>query len=103
MKRLLLMIGAAAATLAAPLAYCEVIYQNDFTTRAGTGAIPYGEWREVLYSTGAFLNVNNDAPFSDTAFQDNWIRGRNSCNCPTHIVDDNGNDLGDNVDDWNLD
>ena len=90
MKKLSLLIGAA-ATLVAPLAYGEVIYQNDFTTRASTGAIPYGEWREVLYSTGAFLNGNNDAPFSDTAFQDNWIRGRNNCNCPCQIVSDNGN------------
>ena len=87
----LLLIGVAAVSLMAPFAYGEIIYTNDFSTRKSVGAIPYGSWREVLYSTGAFLNDNNDAPFDGSVFQDNWIRGRNSCTCPCRIVDDNGN------------
>ena len=91
MNKLLIMICAAVATLAAPLAYGEVIYQNDFSTRTSKGNVPYGDWREVTYSTGTFLADDYNSPFAGNAFQDNWIRGRNSCNCPTHIVDDNGN------------
>lgn len=45
----------------------------------------------MTYSAGTFLADDYNSPFAGSAFQDNWIRGRNSCNCPTHIVDDNGN------------
>ena len=90
MKRLLI-VFAAAAMLVAPLAYGEVVYQNDFSTRTSKGNVPYGDWREVTYSTGTFLADDYNSPFAGSAFQDNWIRGRNSCDCPTHIVDDNGN------------
>lgn len=69
----------------------DVIYENDFATRSSAGAVPYGEWRTVTYSAGTFLADDYNSPFAGSAFQDNWIRGRNSCNCPTHIVDDNGN------------
>ena len=80
-----------AAIATATMALGEVIYENDFSTRTSAGAVPYGEWREVPYSTGAFLNDNYNSPFSGNALQDNWIRGKNSCDCPTQIVSDNGN------------
>ena len=73
------------------LAGGDVIYENDFATRSSAGAVPYGEWRTVTYSAGTFLADDYNSPFAGSAFQDNWIRGRNSCNCPAHIVDDNGN------------
>lgn len=73
------------------LAGGDVIYENDFATRSSAGAVPYGEWRTVAYSAGTFLADDYNSPFSGNAFQDNWIRGKNACNCPAHIVDDNGN------------
>ncbi len=69
----------------------NVIYENDFASRMSTGAVPYAKWREVAYSTGTFLADDYNNPLSGNAFQDNWIRGKNSCSCPTHIVSDNGN------------
>lgn len=56
MKRPLLLIGAATAMVAAPLAYGEVVYQNDFSTRTSKGNVPYGDWHGVNYVTGKLVN-----------------------------------------------
>ena len=93
MNKLLLMIGAA-ATLAAPLAYGEVVYQNDFLTRTSTGAVPYGGWREIPYVTGKLVNdgySNALEVFRDTDLQDNWIRSRNSSSGYAYVIDDGDN------------
>jgi hypothetical protein len=69
----------------------ELLYRNDFSVRQSAVAVPQGAWREVPYFPGAFVNDNFSNPFSGTVYQDGWIRGKNSCNCPALIVDDNGN------------
>ena len=89
MKKLsLLAIASAICAFAAP---AEVIYENDFAARTSKSPVPYGGWREVPYSTGTFVNDDYNDPFKATAFQDGWIRGRNTCSCPVHIVSDGGN------------
>lgn len=93
MKKLMI-IGAAAVSLIAPLVNGEVVYQNDFATRISTGAVPYGEWREVPYVTGKLVNdgySNSIEVFRDADLQDNWIRGRNSGASYAYVIDDNGN------------
>ena len=85
-----LIIGAAAVSLVASLAYGEVIYQNDFATRTSTGAVPYGGWREQPYVTGTYLNTAKDIFYGST-IQDGWILVREQNQCPTVIFDDNGN------------
>jgi len=68
--------------LAAFMAFGEVIYENDFSTRTSAGAIPYGGWREVPYVVGKLVNnspVENENPFqggTSTDFQDNWIKAQ---------------------------
>ena len=93
MKKLMI-IGAAAVSLIAPLVNGEVVYQNDFATRTSAGAVPCGEWREVPYVTGKLVNdgySNSIEVFRDTDLQDNWIRGRNSGASYAYVIDDNGN------------
>lgn len=88
MKRLIILASAAALCAASS---AEIVYKNDFAARTSRSPVPYGGWREVAYQTGAFVNDNYNKPFDDTALQDNWIRGRNTCSCPVHIVSDGGN------------
>ena len=88
MKRFVAVVFASALGAAS---YADVVYVNDFSTRTSKDNVPYGEWREVTYSTGSFLADDYNNPFAGNALQDNWIRGRNVCDCLTHIVDDNGN------------
>jgi len=90
MKRPLLLIGAATAMLVAPLAYGTVIYQNDFSMRMSTEAVPYSGWREVPYSTGKLASDDYNNPFNGSV-QDNWVRVKNVGYCPVKIVDDGGN------------
>ncbi len=94
MKRPLLLIGAATAMVAAPLAYGEVVYQNDFSTRTSKGNVPYGDWRGVNYVTGKLVNnayATAADVFGAADIQDGWIKGRNNCDGFAHIVDDGGN------------
>ncbi len=88
MKRFVILASAAALCAAAS---AEIVYKNDFAARTSKSPVPYGDWREVPYSTGTFVNDDYNDPFKATAFQDGWIRGRNTCNCPVHIVSDGGN------------
>ena len=88
MKRLIILASAAALCAAAS---AEIVYKNDFATRTSKSPVPYGGWREVAYQTGAFVNDDYNDPFKATALQDGWIRGRNTCSCPVHIVSDGGN------------
>lgn len=80
-----------AALMGATAVFGELLYRNDFSVRQSAAAVPQGAWREVPYFPGAFVNDNFSNPFSGTAYQDGWIRGKNACNCPALIVDDNGN------------
>lgn len=92
MKRPLLLIGAATAMVAAPLAYGEVVYQNDFSTRTSKNNVPYGGWRGVNYVTGKLVNDAYAANvFAASDIQDGWIKGRNNCDGFAHVVDDGGN------------
>ena len=86
-----LAIGAAAVSLAASLAYGEVIYENDFATRTSKGAVPYGGWREQPYVTGKFVNSDPSKPFDGTDIQDGWILSKAVNQCPVTILADNGN------------
>lgn len=88
MKRLIILASAAALCAASS---AEIVYKNDFATRTSKSPVPYGGWREVAYQTGAFVNDDYNDPFKASALQDNWIRGRNNCSCPVHIVSDVGN------------
>ena len=88
MKRLLT-IGAAA--LAATVAFGDVVYENDFSTRASEGAVPYAGWREQPYLTGSLVAANAGAPFTGGDIQDGWIRANNSSLCPITVFDDGGN------------
>lgn len=88
MKTIILL---ASMTTLCATSFADVVYKNDFSSRTSKSPVPYGEWREAPYQTGAFVNDSYNDPFSGTAFQDNWIRGRNNCSCPVHIVSDNGN------------
>lgn len=72
-------------------AFSAEIYRNDFSLRWSSAAIPYVGWREVPYFEGKFVNDNFSNPYSGTEYQDGWIRGKNSCNCPALVVSDNGN------------
>ena len=45
-------ICAVATSLVASLAYGEVIYENDFSTRTSVGAIPTSDWCEMPYHVG---------------------------------------------------
>ena len=80
-----------AALCAITAANAEVIYENDFSTRTSKYAIPYGDWRTVSYVPGKLVNDDFANPFHGTDLQDNWIRANNSGQCPSLIVDDNGN------------
>ena len=88
MKRLLT-IGVAA--LAATVAFGDVIYENDFSTRTSEGAVPYAGWREQPYVTGKFVNSDASKPFDGTDIQDGWILSKVLNQCPVTILDDNGN------------
>ena len=81
MKTRKLRIGASLCALAqlASLAFGEVIYENDFSTRRSTDAIPTGKWYELTYHTGqlAYNYEKNwqgeDTPYKfPTAIQDGW-------------------------------
>ncbi len=88
MKRIVLL---ASMTTLCTASFAEVVYRNDFSSRTSESPVPCDAWREVPYQTGAFVNDSYNDPFSGTAFQDCWIRGRNNCSCPVHIVSDGGN------------
>ena len=80
--------------LAAFMAFGEVIYENDFSTRTSAGAIPYGGWREVPYSVGVLANQGN--PFqtssNDYNYQDNWLRYSTDVSAVgVNVVDLDGN------------
>ena len=80
--------------LAAFMAFGEVIYENDFSTRTSAGAIPYGGWREVPYSVGVLANQVN--PFktssNDYNYQDNWLRYSTDVSAVgVNVVDLDGN------------
>ena len=51
MKKLVT-ICAVATSLIASLAYGEVIYENDFSTRTSVGVIPTTNWYEMPYHVG---------------------------------------------------
>ena len=46
------MIICAAASLIAPIASGEVIYENDFSTRTSVGVLPTTNWCEMPYHVG---------------------------------------------------
>lgn len=65
---------AAALSLAAIVpvtAFGEVVYQNDFASRASAAPIPYGDWREVPYSAGKLVNDSYSDVFGASDLQDN--------------------------------
>ena len=87
MKRIVLL---ASMTTLCTASFAEVVYRNDFSSRTSESPVPCDAWREVPYQTGAFVNDSCNDPFNDTEFQDGWIRGRNDCSCPVHIVSNGG-------------
>ena len=69
-------------------AFAETVYENDFTLRKSTGAVPSVEWREISYAPGLLVNATY---FDGEDFQDNWIMGQNNCSAHASVVDDDGN------------
>ena len=54
------MIICAAASLIVPLAYGEVIYENDFSTRTSVGVLPTTNWYEMPYHVGQLARYYDD-------------------------------------------
>ena len=87
------------ATLASVLAYGEVIYQNDFSTRTSAAAIRSTEWKAVDYVSGDLLtNTNNLSPWTNTGssqkVQDGWIKSQEVVNQGNaYVYADDGNDM----------
>ena len=78
-------IGAAAVSLIAPLAFGEVIYENDFATRTSAGVVPMSEWRTYDYVADFIANTNGAAPFATYGeMQDGWIKVADDTNHNTY-------------------
>ena len=75
----LLIIGAA-ASLIASLAYGEVIYENDFSTRTSVGVLPTTNWYEMPYHVGQLARYYDDSSWGGPStpyeasdkIQDGW-------------------------------
>ena len=86
----------AAVPPVAPLAFGEVIYENDFATRTSTGVVPMSEWRTCDYVTGLLANTNGAAPFAVPSdgqkIQDGWIKTADSTTDARVWAGKSGND-----------
>ena len=84
-------------SLAAPLAFGEVIYETDFATRTSAVVVPPTEWHACDYVTDLLANTNGAAPFAlppdnKQLIQDGWIKTADSTTDARVWAGKSGND-----------